>query len=233
MKKLFYILCCSLAVLFTACEKGELSEKSNGDGSTSGSGVSKVHEYVDLGLSVKWATCNVGATKPEDYGDYFAWGETQPKSEYNWKNYKWCEGSDDTLTKYCTDSDDGIVDNKTVLDLTDDAANVNWGGDWRMPTWTEWYELLEECTWIWSSLNGVIGYNVTSKINNNSIFLPAAGYRVNTDLDGVGSFGNYWSQSRNWLNSGSADDWSFHMFCIGCTSIGERYSGLPVRPVMP
>ena len=86
------------------------------------------HEYVDLGLSVKWATCNIGANSPEEYGDYFAFGEVKPKSDYTWSNYKWCESSTYTLTKYCTESNYGIVDNKTVLDPEDDAAVVNWGG---------------------------------------------------------------------------------------------------------
>ena len=125
------------------------------------------HEYVDLGLSVKWATCNVGAVSPEDYGDYFAWGETEPKDFYAWSTYKWCNGSYDTLTKYCTDSKYGTVDNKTVLDLEDDAAHVNWGGDWRMPTKAEQDELYNNCTWEWTTQNGVNGYKVTSKINGN------------------------------------------------------------------
>lgn len=127
------------------------------------------HEYVDLGLSVKWATCNVGATKPEEYGDYFAWGETQPKDYNDWSTYKWCIGSYNTLTKYNTSSSYGTVDNKTVLAKTDDAATVNWGGSWRMPTDTEWTELRENCTWTWTTY----GYRVTSKKNGNSIFLPA------------------------------------------------------------
>ncbi|MBR3609326.1 MAG: hypothetical protein IKL50_05525, partial [Bacteroidales bacterium] len=87
--------------------------------------------YVDLGLSVKWATCNVGATTPEEYGYYFAWGETTPKTTYYWSAYKYCNGTDDSMTKYCTNSKYGIVDNKTTLELTDDAAHVNWGGSWR------------------------------------------------------------------------------------------------------
>ncbi|MDD6782411.1 MAG: hypothetical protein PUD89_05750, partial [Bacteroidales bacterium] len=101
------------------------------------------HEYVDLGLpsGLKWATCNVGATAPEAYGDYYAWGETTTKSTYEWSTYKWCDGSYDTQTKYCTSSSYGTVDNKTVLDLADDAARANWGGAWRMPTDEEWTEL--------------------------------------------------------------------------------------------
>ena len=153
------------------------------------------HEYVDLGLSVKWATCNIGANSPEEYGDYFAFGEVKPKSDYTWSNYKWCESSTYTLTKYCTESNYGIVDNKTVLDPEDDAAVVNWGGDWRMPTKEEQDELLEQCLWNWTSLNGVNGYNVVGP-NGNSIFLPAAGCCYNGIRgDDAGRFGIYWSSA--------------------------------------
>ena len=158
------------------------------------------HEYVDLGLSVKWATCNVGASKPEEYGDYFAWGETQPKSTYNWSTYKYCNGSYNTLTKYNNSSSYGTVDNKTQLELSDDAARANWGGSWRMPTRAEQGELRENCTWTWTTQNGVNGYKVTSKKNGNSIFLPAAGYRDVSSLSNAGSYGDYWSSS---LFSGS------------------------------
>ena len=232
MKKLFYILCCSLAVLFTACEKGEPSDKSNGDASSSGSDVSKGHAYVDLGLSVKWATCNVGAVYPEDYGDYFAWGETQPKEKYNWSTYKWCEGSYDTQTKYCADSDDGTVDNKTILELSDDAANVNWGGSWRMPTNAEQDELRTECTWTWTTQNGVNGYKVTSKTNGNSIFLPAAGARGGSVLYSAGSDGNYWSSSVGTYYSHIAYPLYFGSDCVEGYS-RNRYFGLSVRPVLP
>ena len=107
------------------------------------------HEWVDLGLpsGTLWATCNVGADNPEDYGDYFAWGETEPKVIYNWSTYKWCNGSVNTMTKYCTDSGYGTVDNKTELDPADDAATVNWGTSWRMPTLEQLDELLTKCTW--------------------------------------------------------------------------------------
>ena len=231
MKKLFYILCCSLAVLFTACEKGEPSDKSNVDGSTSVSGVSEGHAYVDLGLSVKWATCNVGADSPEDYGDYFAWGETQPKSYYDWSTYKWCEGSYVTQTKYCTDSDYGTVDNKTVLDLTDDAANANWGGSWRMPTKAERNELCNKCTWTWDQENGVNGYTVTGP-NGNSIFLPAAGNRNISYLNNAGSDGNYWSSSLYVYNSVDAYALGFNSSSVG-RSNGYRGCGRSVRPVLP
>ncbi|MBQ7388798.1 MAG: hypothetical protein IJW01_05480 [Paludibacteraceae bacterium] len=109
-------------------------------------GIGNGYVWIDLGLSVKWATCNVGATSPEKYGNYYAWGETEPKTTYTWATYKWCNGSYDTQTKYCTDSSRGTVDNKTVLELADDAANVNWGGAWRMPTDAECQELIDNCT---------------------------------------------------------------------------------------
>ena len=184
---------------------------------------------VDLGLpsGLKWATCNVGANAPEEYGDYFAWGETEPyyssqdpltwkdgKTGYNWASYKWCNGSSTSLTKYCTSSSYGNVDNNTVLDPEDDAASVNWGGSWRMPTDADWTELRTECTWTWTTRNGVNGRLVTGP-NSNSIFLPAAGRRYSTSLDYTGSSGDYWSSSLNtdypryaWsvdFNSGTVD----------------------------
>jgi hypothetical protein len=231
MKKLFYILCCSIAVLFTACEKGEPSDKSNGDGSTSVSGVSEGHAYVDLGLSVKWATCNVGAESPEDYGDYFAWGETQPKSYYDWSTYKWYNYNQDYITKYCTDSEIGTVDNKTILELSDDVANANWGGSWRMPTHEEIAELEKKCSCTWTTQNGVKGYKVTNKTNGNSIFLPAAGRRNNSSLHDAGS-GHYWSSS---LNTDYPDDVWCVYFDSGSVvlAIAYRCYGRSVRPVCP
>ena len=151
---------------------------------------------VDLGLpsGTLWADRNVGADSPEAYGDYFAWGETEPKSTYNWSTYKWCQGSNNTMTKYCTDSFYGTVDNKTVLDLEDDAAYVNMGADWRMPTYDELNELRNNCTWTWTSKKGTKGYKVTGP-NGKSIFLPAAGYRNDSGLYRAGSDGSYWSTS--------------------------------------
>ena len=217
MKKIKFLaaVCCMLAV-FTACEKNEPSDNTNDNGtntdqndgnSNSGNnnatGTANGHDYVDLGLSVKWATCNVGATKPEEYGNYYAWGETKTKTTYDWNTYKWATATYDaeydrwyleTLTKYNTDANYGTVDNKTTLDLADDAARANWGGAWRMPTDGEWAELLEECTWKWKNAykGTTAGYLVTSKINGNSIFLPAAGHRYGGGLDDAGSRGFYW-----------------------------------------
>ena len=147
------------------------------------------HEYVDLGLSVKWATCNVGADKPEDFGDYYAWGELVPKESYTWANYRFrTSGNDEALVKfskytsmyytsvYDADKRDYIADNKTRLDLEDDVAHVKWGGNWRLPTDDEMNELVDSCTWTWTTLNGVNGCLVTSNrsgYTDRSIFLPA------------------------------------------------------------
>ena len=158
---------------------------------TNGRAVRLVHdtivpEAVDLGLSVKWATFNVGATSPEDYGDYFAWGETEPKETYSWATYKW--GTSSNLTKYNT------TDGKTTLDLEDDAAKVLWGGYWRMPSKEEVDELTQQCTWIWTTHNNVNGYKVTGP-NGNSIFLPAAGYKGAGPTYPAGEDGLYWTST--------------------------------------
>ena len=177
------------------------------------------HEYVDLGLSVKWATCNVGATSPEDYGDYFAWGETTAKEIYLWDTY--------TMT----------ADGKTVLDAEDDAAAVNWGGAWRMPTLDEMKELLnpDNCSWEWTTVNEVNGYKVTSKkegYTDKSLFLPAAGYRYGSSLYYAGSRGNYWSATRD-------EDYPLGAYDLGFSSgrqfwyYDSRYLGFTVRPVCP
>jgi len=185
-------------------------------------------EAVDLGLSVKWATCNVGATKPEEYGEYFAWGETEPKGDYSWSTYKWCNGSSSSLTKYNTDSSCGTVDNKTVLASEDDAAHVNWGGDWRMPTDAEWTELRTNCTWTWTTQNGVNGRLVTGP-NGNSIFLPAAGVRIGTYLSDAGSCGLYWSSSLNAGSPNGAWNVSFDSDNVLRGNYGYRDLGQSVR----
>ena len=191
------------------------------------------HEAIDLGLpsGIKWATCNVGANSPEEYGGYYAWGETEEKSNYNydWSTYKWCNGSENTMTKYCTDSDDGTVDNKTVLDPEDDVAHVKWGGSWRMPTKKEQDELHYKCTWTWTAQNGVKGYRVTGP-NGNSIFLPAAGYRNGIAVCDRGYCGFCWSSSLYSNDSDSAYYLYFYDRNYGWSN-GYRYYGLSVRPV--
>ena len=190
------------------------------------------HEYVDLGLSVKWATCNVGANKPEEYGDYFAWGETEPKRTYDWRTYKWCNGKAEQLTKYNNSIYRGTVDGKTILGLEDDAARANWGGSWRMPTAVELNELLEQCIWTRTTQNGVEGYKVTSKINGNSIFFPAAGSRFQNTLYYAGSYGQYWSSSINTRTPSGAFYVKFDSAGVYMLS-SYRDDGQSVRPVCP
>lgn len=159
------------------------------------------HAYVDLGLpsGTLWATCNVGAHIPEDHGDYFAWGETQPKNNFNWSTYQYCNEGDgwNTLTKYCNKSSygyNGFADSLTILLPEDDAATANWGTCWRMPTDEEWQELYQNTTLTWTTQNGVSGRLFTAA-NGNSLFLPAVGYRWYDDLPDVGNYGCYWSSS--------------------------------------
>lgn len=159
----------------------------------------ETHAYVDLGLSVKWATCNIGASSPEEYGDYFAWGETEPKDVYDWSTYKWCNGSQNTLTKYCTKREYGVVDNKTALELEDDAAHVNWGGEWRMPTKAELEELRTKCTWLPAKINGVSGREITGP-NGNTLFLPYSGYCSEGKYPGGGT-GHSWSSTSSAYNA--------------------------------
>ncbi len=192
------------------------------------------HEYVDLGLSVKWATCNVGASYPEEYGDYFAWGETTPQSDnrYNWDSYMWCNGSNNTLTKYCTSSSYGDVDNKTVLEPADDAAHVNWGGSWRMPTMAEADELYNKCRWTYVP-GRLAGVNIEGP-NGNSIFLPLAGRCYEGEFIGIGDFGQYWTSTLETYASGayiygytSSDYSSPILYSI------KRQTGHNIRPVHP
>ena len=181
------------------------------------------HQYVDLGLSVLWATCNVGATTPEEYGDYFAWGETEPKEVYDWSTYKWCDGTENSITKYNTT--DGL---KTLLP-EDDAAHVNWGGEWRMPSEAELTELREYCTWQWTTQNGTAGYIVTGP-NGNSIFLPDAGYRITTTHT-IGT-AYYWTRDLNTTAIQNANGIYFNQDRTGKDKYRRR-CGFSVRPVLP
>ena len=188
-------------------------------------------EGVDLGLSVKWASVNIGANKPEEYGDYFAWGETEPKKKYDYSTYKWLQGKYYTLSKYNTDYDYGnVIDNKIVLDKEDDAAVANWGGSWRMPTLTECIELNENCVWTPITQNGVKGYQIKSKKNGNSIFLPAAGNYSQGSYYGEGQC-SYWSSS---LCISHPDNAHTVSESTNALSYGtDRCTGLSVRPVCP
>jgi hypothetical protein len=181
------------------------------------------HEFVDLGLpsGLLWATCNVGSTTPEGYGDYFAWGETTAKETYNWDTYRYYDGSN--LTKY-TGSD-----NLTTLEASDDAATANWGTGWRMPTYDELNELKNNCTVTWTTQNGVNGRLFTGP-NGNSIFLPAAGNRHDSELYCGGSSGYYWSSSL--YSDGTDRAWSL-LFGSGSCYVydGYRSYGFTVRAV--
>ena len=200
-----------------------------------GSAPTPNHEYVDLGLpsGTLWATTNVGASTPEAYGDYFAWGETETKNMYNWSTYKWCKGNMNTMTKYCFNSSDGFngfTDDKTELDPEDDAAYMNWGTSWRMPTIEQQQELVNSCTWTWTTQNGVDGRLVTGP-NGNTLFLPAAGTYWSGSLSGAGNWGRYLSRTLD-------KDYSFHACYMYFTSsylqgynFDYRYEGYSVRAV--
>ena len=197
------------------------------NGNSQATGTIQGHEYVDLGLSVKWATCNVGASKPEDYGDYYAWGETTTKSDYSWETYKW--GTFGSMTKYCTDSDYGTVDNRTTLTTSDDVATVKWGSKWRIPTVEEIKELCKDCTWEWTTESWVNGMKVTGP-NGNSIFLPAAAARGGENFNGRGSGGYYWSATMGGIACGYAYGLVFEDGdCY--RNYFYRYDGFTVRPV--
>ena len=217
-----------------------------------------VPEAVDLGLSVKWASFNLGASQPQDYGDYYAWGEVEPYysslepliwkdgkyAGYTYESYRWTNGKYNRLTKYCTENrtdlwdGTGTPDNKIILDLEDDAAHVILGGNWRMPTLNEQEELMTQCLWFWTSENERNGYRVTGP-NGNSIFLPAAGLFQNTDLVKVEKEDNqgwYWSSS---LLTGVGQYECHHAYLLVFTSYDNtrissysgRCMGLTIRPV--
>lgn len=183
-----------LTVAFVGCSKEENNNDSNDD-IVLGTAPAV---WVDLGLpsGLLWATCNVGATSPEEYGDLFAWGETTTKSVYDWSTYAYGNAYDQ-LTKYCSNSEYGLgghTDNLTTLQPGDDAATSCMGNGARTPTLAEWEELINNTTPEWTTQNGINGRKFTAA-NGKSIFLPAAGERDVSDLDGRGNYGNYWSSS--------------------------------------
>ncbi len=245
MNKIYFIAMCCLAMCLSACSGDKGSE--NG------------HEWVDLGLpsGTKWATCNIGATKPEEFGNYYAWGEVTPKSIYNWSTYKY-SNSDGQLTKYNIESRygrNGFADGKTVLELEDDAAHFNWGGKWRMSTEAQQDELYDQCYWVWtesydgSGVKGYIVYKAKSEadkgkyvykgktssssysLSDAHIFLPAAGYRYDGGLSFAGSYGYYWSSSV------SSDEYYAWYVLSGqndvCSYANYRFFGQSVRAVIP
>ena len=212
-----------------------------------GGGTPSAEDYVDLGLpsGVKWATKNLGASKPSDYGDHYAWGETEPKAVYSWATYKWMQSgfSDENhITKYTVvdgkkdaiwyDSDGNFIgDGKVTLDAEDDAATVKLGSPWRMPTIEEAKELLDNCTWTWITLYGIDGCEVKGP-NGNSIFLPAAGRRYDSLHTNVNKWANYWTGSLKWDYSTASHYFLFDSDSHESASL-HRYYGFSIRPVRP
>ena len=199
------------------------------------------HEYVDLGLpsGTLWATCNVGANKPEEYGDYFAWGEIQPKAQYDWDTYKYSKAkkrlfkTEGLITKYCDEAEfgyDGFTDGLAELQPIDDPATANWGNGWYTPKREQWDELMANTNSEWTTRNGVEGRLFTSKKNGQSLFLPAAGFRWDDELNYAGSNGVYWSSSLDTDNPNIA--WLFSFYSSGtCVYHNFRYYGHSVRAV--
>ena len=200
--------------------KGDISLPDNG-GDLEEDESPTIPQKVDLGLSVKWASCNVGAKSPEEYGDYFAWGETEAKSSYYENN--------SAIYWLSYPQSDGVIDSDGNLTAAYDVAMVNWGDEWRMPTSDEIEELMVKCSWIWITQNGAKGYKVTGP-NGNFIFLPAAGYRYGTSLSGAGSRGDYWSASH--LSNVTGCAYNLYFDSGYCYLDGDGiYKGCTVRPV--
>lgn len=239
--KAFVVILLALAFGLTGCKKPDdpanTGNDNNQNDSIIGADSLVSHGFVDLGLpsGTLWAVCNVGAATPEDFGDYFSWGETSTKEIYSWNTYQYGDFVDEhfELTKYCSDPSFGLhgfVDTLTVLEPVDDAARANWGSDWRMPTKEEWNELYRKTTCAGTTQHGVYGWLFTGR-NGNSIFLPAAGFRLNGELICTG-LGVYWSSSLHteFLDRG----WSLHFDADNCHVCGtyERSRGQVIRAVI-
>lgn len=231
MKRMYLILAMVLSAMMLSCNpKDEDDNNNNGGGGGNGNnyeGIINGHGYVDLGLpsGLKWATCNVGASSPEDYGNYYAWGEITTKSEYDYSNSATYELTISQLQSQ------GYIDGNGNLTPSHDAATANWGGSWRMPTKAECQELVDECTWEWTTTqNGVIGARVVGP-NGKSIFLPAAGHRIYGSLSYAGGHGFYWSSSPHYYYN---DHDAYSLFFndgYDYVSAHGRYDGQTVRPI--
>ena len=233
--RLTTLVAVAAGLAFASCQKEDSNNTAGngGNGGTNGGGQTTA-EWVDLGLpsGLLWATCNLGATTPEGYGDYSAWGETTAKSTYTWSTYKYCNDDYDQLTKYCDNSSygyNGFTDNLTTLEAMDDAATQKLGSGARMPTKAEWEELINNTTAQWTTMNGVNGRKFTAS-NGNSLFLPAAGYRDGSELYDAGIYGRYWSSSL--YESRPGDAWNFY-FSEGGQGMNDlgRSRGRSVRAV--
>ena len=231
MQKLTKTIAAIMLTIAIVCTTGCKKNNEPNNGTYNG------HDYIDLGLpsGTLWATCNVGADNPEDYGDYFAWGETQSKTIYNWSAYIYCNGDYNQLTKYCSQSDfgfDGFTDDLKTLQTSDDAATVNWGEGWRTPTYNEWVELLKYCSHTWMTRNAMKGCLFTAR-NGNSIFLPAASSRMDDEFRVIGDDGSYWSSSLNKSYPDGAKGFKFIISFDDCDLYDDlsRSSGRSVRAV--
>lgn len=196
------------------------------------------HQYVDLGLSVKWATCNIGADKPEEHGEYFSWGETENKRINNWETYRFTEGDKNEISKYCSNSQYGwheLADSLSALEPDDDVAHKKWGGSWRIPTKAQMKELIDNCTWTWTTRNDINGYLVTGKkpgYTNRSIFIPVTGTYDDGKIFNPHKQGSYWSRDCGTVYPAYAYtlELSVREASIGMRS---RCQSLAVRPVCP
>ena len=223
--KVVIALMLMISAIFVGCKKENTSPNVVYD-----------HEFVDLGLpsGTLWAKCNVGANSPEDAGDYFAWGETSTKEMFDWKQYKYSEfiEGEYKLNKYCTDTScgvNGFADYLTELEPADDAAIVNWGDGWRMPTYEEFDELYKNTTFEWTTINDVDGRLLTAS-NGNSIFLPATGFYLEDTII-CKNLGLYWSSALQ--TQWQIASWSLHFDDTNCHVCGsyERSRGQVVRAV--
>ncbi len=230
--RLMVLVAVTAGLAFASCQKDD--NNSNGGSTDSGSttgGDTENEEWVDLGLpsGLLWASCNVGATVPEEYGDYYAWGETETKSVFDWSTYMHCNGAQYLLTKYNADTNYGIADNLTTLEAIDDVATQSLGNGARIPTKAEWEELMDYTTAEWTTVNNVKGRRFTAA-NGKSIFLPAAGYHSGSELIFDGSYGYYWSSS---LSATPSRAWYIY-FSQGYHQGMDSYprdNGQSVRPV--
>jgi hypothetical protein len=230
MKRTFLFLLTAALLGFglQSCDR----EDNNGGGGN-GSGTTSV-QWVDLGLpsGLLWADRNVGAKNPEDYGNYYAWGETTPKEVYDWNTYAY--GSNlDAITKYCSSPYfglNGFTDSLTTLEASDDAAMANLGDGARMPTEGDWWELINSTTNTWTTRNGVFGRLLTGP-NGNSLFLPAAGIRDGLSLNFAGEVGCYWSNTLSQNLPYSAWRSELDTIYLSMDNGGERYCGYSVRAV--
>lgn len=223
-RALYYIIIVQLAVLSSCKDDNGVTETPD----TKIPGV----KAVDLGLSVKWADANVGASISSDYGYYYAWGEIKVKQNYSWLDYKWAGGNSSSLSKYCMSATYGEVDNRYVLEAADDIASVAFGGKWRMPTIDEWKEIKEKCTWEKKIDDGVFrGYTISNQKTGASIFLPAAGGWEEDEPHRTGTTGFYWASDLYETKSCYANVFFFNNGGLA-TSYGNRSFGLPVRAVL-